>query len=406
MSQIKNDVTTHAKATLSQLEFVALMALLTSLVALSIDAMLPALTAMGQDLASTGPQQNHLVVSLFFIGMAFGQMFFGPFADARGRRASIMVGMVVFIVGTFICMAAEDMTTMLIGRFVQAFGVSGPRIAALAMIRDIYVGESMAKIMSFIMIIFILVPMAAPVIGQWIMLLSSWWYIFVFFLFITLLTAIWFFSRQPETLHRSVRRPFAVSEFIEAARFILSHRQVLPYIIAMGCIFGAFLAYLSASQTIFQSLYKTGEWFPYIFALLAFAIGCASMLNARLVEQMGMLRLCYMALLGHILTSLVLCVVVWLSGGLPDLLLWIALLFVDFFFVGILFGNMNALAMQPLGQVAGVGAAFIGSLSSVVAVPIALFVDSFLVNSLQPITLGFLILGVCSYGLFRVAEAN
>ncbi|MCP3429027.1 multidrug effflux MFS transporter [Opacimonas viscosa] len=404
MSQINDDTTTHAKATLSQLEFVALMALLTSLVALSIDAMLPALTAMGNDLASTGAQQNHLVVSLFFIGMAFGQMFFGPFADARGRRATILVGMLIFVFGTFICMAAEDMTTMLVGRFVQAFGVSGPRIAAMAMIRDIYVGASMAKIMSFIMIIFILVPMAAPVIGQWIMLMSSWWYIFVFFLLITVLTAIWFFARQPETLHRSVRRPFALSEFVDAARFILTHRQVLPYIIAMGCIFGAFLAYLSASQTIFQNLYSTGEWFPYIFALLAFAIGCASMLNARLVEQMGMLRLCYLALFGHILTSLVLCIVVWFFGGLPTLTIWIGLLFVDFFFVGILFGNMNALAMQPLGQIAGVGAAFIGSLSSVVAVPLALFIDTFLADSLQPITLGFLILGLCSYGLFRVAE--
>lgn len=403
MTELHNDTSTHAKATLSQWEFVALMAMLTSLVALTIDAMLPALNQMGNDLNSTGPQQNYLVVSLFFIGMAFGQMLFGPLADARGRRAAIIIGLMIFWVGTLVCMSAKDMHIMLIGRFIQAIGLSGPRIAALAMIRDIYVGDAMAKIMSFIMIVFILVPMAAPIIGQWIMQVWSWWSIFVFFLVMSGVAALWFFSRQPETLHRSVRRPFSWSSFGESALFILTHRQVMPHIIAMGCIFGGFLAYLSASQTIFQEMYDTGDWFPYIFATLAFSIGCASLLNSQLVERLGMFKLCHIALIGHIVISCVLIGVVFMSEGLPVLGLWIALLFVDFFFVGISFGNMNAVAMLPLGHVAGVGAAFIGSLSSVVAVPLAVFIDSFLDASLMPIAVGFWVTAMASFGLFRLA---
>jgi DHA1 family bicyclomycin/chloramphenicol resistance-like MFS transporter len=300
-------------------------------------------------------------------------------------------------------MSAKDMHIMLIGRFIQAIGLSGPRIAALAMIRDIYVGDAMAKIMSFIMIVFILVPMAAPIIGQWIMQVWSWWSIFVFFLVMSGVAALWFFSRQPETLHRSVRRPFSWSSFGESALFILTHRQVMPHIIAMGCIFGGFLAYLSASQTIFQEMYDTGDWFPYIFATLAFSIGCASLLNSQLVERLGMFKLCHIALIGHIVISCVLIGVVFMSEGLPVLGLWIALLFVDFFFVGILFGNMNAVAMLPLGHVAGVGAAFIGSLSSVVAVPLAVFIDSFLDASLMPIAVGFWVTAMASFGLFRLA---
>ena len=177
----------------------------------------------------------------------------------------------------------------------------------------------------------------------------------------------------------------------------------MPHIIAMGCIFGGFLAYLSASQTIFQEMYDTGDWFPYIFATLAFSIGCASLLNSQLVERLGMFKLCHIALIGHIVISCVLIGVVFMSEGLPVLGLWIALLFVDFFFVGILFGNMNAVAMLPLGHVAGVGAAFIGSLSSVVAVPLAVFIDSFLDASLMPIAVGFWVTAMASFGLFRLA---
>jgi len=403
MTTPADDYTVHAKPTLPMVEFIALMAMLTSLVALCIDAILPALSIIGAELNSTGSQQNHFLVSIFFVGMAFGQLFFGPFADTKGRRASILLGLFIFSVGTIICMLANTMEMMLFGRFVQAFGVSGPRISAMAVIRDIYVSDRMAKVMSFIMMVFVLVPMLAPIMGQWIMQFFGWWYILVGFLIMGAVTGIWFMLRQPETLAKAVRRPFSLTQTRESAIYILTHRQVMAYIILTGCIFGAFLSYISASQTVFQEMYNMGEWFPYIFATLAFSIGIASFTNAQLVEKFGMLRLCHIALHGHILTSFALLIMTLYFSGLPPVGLFIGGLFIDFFFVGILFGNMNSLAMQPLGQVAGIGAALIGAISSAIAVPIALFIDSFLQSTITPIIVGFCFAGVVSLMLFQYA---
>lgn len=403
MSTPTNDYQTHAKATLSLLEFVALMALLSSLVALCIDAILPALSQIGTALNSSGAQQNHLMISLFFVGMAFGQLFFGPFADTKGRRATIMLGLVIFALGTGICMVANSMEMMLFGRFVQAFGVSGPRISCMAIIRDIYVGNQMAKVMSFIMMVFIMVPMIAPIMGQLIMQLFNWWYILVAFLVIGLLTGIWFMLRQPETLTKANRQPFSMTQATISAKFILLHRQVMAYIGVMGCIFGAFLAYISASQTIYQEMYDMGDWFPYIFATLAFSIGIASYINSQLVERFGMVRLCHIALYGHIVVSFFILLMALDFDGMPPIAMFVASLFIDFFFVGIIFGNMNSLAMQPLGQVAGMGAALIGAISSAISVPIAIFVDSFLTTNILPIIIGFLIFGLISLLLFKLA---
>ena len=155
-------------------EFVTLMALMTSLVALSIDAVLPALSQIGMDLAVTDPQENHLIVSLFFIGMACGQLYYGPLSDSKGRRYAIISGLAIFAIGSLICIFAKSLEIMLLGRVIQAFGVSGPRIATLAVIRDKYAGEAMARVMSFIMMVFILVPMLAPIFGQSILFWFSW----------------------------------------------------------------------------------------------------------------------------------------------------------------------------------------------------------------------------------------
>ena len=381
----------RATPTLSMFEFVSLMALLTSLVALAIDAMLPALDQIGHDLNAVSSQQAHLIVSIFFAGMAVGQLFFGPFADSRGRRLTILVGCLIFAVGTIICMFAPTMEIMLLGRLVQAFGVSGPRIAAMAVIRDLFVGEGMAKVMSFIMMVFILVPMLAPMVGQLILNVYSWPYIFGFFLIVTLITAAWFFARQPETLPRAHRHPFSWDRFFSSCRFILTNVSVMSYALAMGLIFGAFLAYLSASQTIFSGFYESADIFPYIFATLASSIGLASFFNGKMVMRLGMRTLCKWAVAGAICFAVVFNCLLVAYDGLPPMWMTVSTLFVGFFFVGVLFGNLNAIAMIPLGDVAGLGAAIIGSMTSMFAVPIATLIDSFVDDNLYPIGLGFLV---------------
>ncbi|GAB5380537.1 MAG: multidrug effflux MFS transporter [Aliiglaciecola sp.] len=382
------------KPDLGLLEFVALMAFLTSLVALSIDAMLPAMNQIGQDLSSDSPQQTHLIVSIFFLGMAVGQLYYGPYSDTKGRRAAILSGLLVFALGTLICMFAQSMEVLLAGRLVQAFGVSGPRIATIALIRDQYAGEAMARVMSFMMMVFILVPMIAPAFGKAILIFASWREIFESFLFIGLALGIWFFSRQRETLPKEKRSEFSIKGLVTSSKYILTHKAVMLYTLAMGLIFGAFLTYLSASQTLFEDFYYVGDLFPVYFAVLAFSIGFASFVNGALVMRLGMFKLCVGALVGNILMSAIL---VWFTmefNGLPPLHLTMIVLFVNFFFIGILFGNLNSMAMLPLGHVAGLGAAIIGSLSSAFSVPIAIFIGSFIDQTIFPIAYGFLGFGM------------
>jgi DHA1 family bicyclomycin/chloramphenicol resistance-like MFS transporter len=345
-----------------------------------------------------------MIITLFFFGMAFGQLVFGPICDSFGRRFGVYLGSLIFCLGTLICMAATTMEVMLLGRLIQAFGVSGPRIATMAMIRDIYVGDRMARVMSFIMVVFIMVPMMAPIIGQAILRYFTWHYIFAFFFVMVILSVLWLALRQPETLAKADRRKFTWSEFFIASRFILTHREVWPYMLGIGLVFGGFLGYLGATQTIFVGFYDVGDWFAYIFAALAFSIGCASLLNAHLVERLGMVRLCQLALRGHLLLSVMFVIAQILYQGLAPLPVTIGLLFVNFFFVGILFGNINSLAMEPLGEVAGLGAALLGAVSSVVAVLIALVVDAFLVDTLIPIGIGFVSCCILTMSLFKYAR--
>ncbi|MGQ8366461.1 multidrug effflux MFS transporter [Glaciecola sp. 1036] len=384
-------------------EFITLLALLTSLVALSIDAMLPALDVIGDELNSASPQENFLIVSLFFGGMAVGQLFFGPFCDARGRRLTILVGLIIFLLGTLICYLSTSMETLLLGRLVQAFGVSGPRIASMALIRDLYVGDAMARVMSFITVIFILVPMVAPLIGQFVIQLYGWRHIFTVFAIVTLISGAWFFTRQAETLPRQYRVKFNWFSFMRSLLFLVKHPVVMGASIGMGSIFGAFLAYLSGSQTIFQSIYDTGEYFPLLFATLAFSIGAASFFNGVMVLKIGMIKLVSNAVVLTLIFAIVLTAISLFYNGKPPLWLFVTTMFIGFFFIGILFGNLNSLAMEPVGHIAGVGAAFIGSFTSLMAVPIGIFIGQFLDTSVTPIAIGFTVFGFVTLIAVRIA---
>ncbi|MBF7074461.1 multidrug effflux MFS transporter [Glaciecola sp. MH2013] len=397
---------TQAKPQLPLFEFIALMALLTSLVALSIDAMLPALNIIGEELNSQSSQQTYLVISLFFAGMAAGQLFFGPFADARGRRLTILVGLIIFIVGTIICYFAKSIEVLLVGRVVQAFGVSGPRIASMAVIRDQYAGDAMARVMSFITVIFILVPMVAPLVGQAVMEHFHWREIFTVFWIVAVISGLWFFIRHGETLPRARRQRFAFHHFFRSCLWLIKQPQVMGYSLAMGFIFGSFLAYLSASQTIFQEIYDTGKWFPLVFATLAFSIGLASLFNGMMVMRWGMQAICDKAVFFSMVFGIGLTAVTLYFEGVPPLWLFISMMFFGFFFIGMLFGNLNAMAMLPVGHIAGLGAAFIGCFTSLIAVPIAMFINQYLTSDLVPIALGFLVFSVLSFFAVQFAKKS
>lgn len=383
-------------------EFIFLMASLTSLVALSLDAMLPVLDTIGDEVGSTSQQQNYLIISLFFFGMALGQLFFGPFADAFGRRTTMALGSTLFLLGTLCCYYAQSIEILLLGRVIQAFGVSGPRIASMAIIRDLYSGDAMARVMSFINVIFILVPMLAPLIGQTIAQEFGWRNIFSVFAAFSLLSCTWFFYRQSETLPLSKRNSLNITKIASSIFWMIKQPSVMVPASALGIIFGAFLAYLSSSQTIFQTIYLTGQWFPLLFACLALSIGSASFVNGLLVMKLGMIKISQFALIMTTLFGLILTVLALYFSGKPPFVVFFATMFFGFFFIGILFGNLTSLAMVPVGHMAGLGAAFTGSLTSLIGVPISMLINHFMSNTITPIALGFLIFNLLAYLLMKL----
>lgn len=388
-------------------EFVVLMALITSLVAISIDAVLPALPSIAQDLAVSDYRQTQWVITSIVLGMSFGQLLFGPLSDSFGRKFAITSGVVLFSIGSILAMSANSLTMLIIGRVLQGVGVSGPRIASMALVRDKYIGDQMARVMSFIMMVFIIVPMLAPIIGQWILHLWGWQAIFAFVMGLAIVATLWLNIRQPETLAESSRRPFHISSIFETAIRVLKNPRVLGFSIVAGLIFGALLSYVSSAQAIFQDIYHLGDTFPYYFATLASGIGLASLANSKLVVHFGSLRLSIIGLSGMFLLSSALLIMALVNGGVPPLSVFMVLGFTVFFCIGILFGNINALAMVPLGRMAGIGAAVIGSVSNIVAVPVAGAVGWFFNDTLIPIASGLCLCAMTSLLiLFSVRHKN
>jgi len=380
-------------------EFIALMAFSMSLVALSIDAMLPAFPDMALDLRITNPNDVQLVISLLFTGLAIGQLFYGPVSDSVGRKPALYVGFFLFILGSLISMVASSYVLMLSGRFLQGLGAAGPRTIAVALIRDRFHGSAMARVMSFIMTVFILVPILAPSLGQVILFVAPWRAIFAVLIFLALVTMMWLAIRQPETLRPEYRKPFTTRGIIAGFRVVLSNSSVMAYTLVTGCVSGAFFGYLNVCQQIFQVQYGLGTRFPLFFALLAFSVGVASLLNSKLVMRFGMHRLANWALRAMTAVSALFLLMVWFNQGHPPLWLFMILCLTLFFCIGILFGNLNSIAMEPLGHVAGTGAAVIGSIGTLVAVGLGYLIGSFYNGTLYPMAIGFVILGASSIAL-------
>ena len=389
----------------SQVEFIVLMAALMSIVALSIDAVLPALPDIGNFLSVKDASDNPKLITSIFLGLGVGQLIFGPLSDSFGRKPIVYIGFVVFIIASIICVTTKSFEMMLFGRILQGVGLASPRTMCIAMVRDSYSGDYMAKVLSFVVMIFILIPVIAPSLGQFLMNHYHWHSIFIFNLGFGVLVMLWFWIRQPETLKPKYKISYRLSIFKTGTIAFFRIKPAVIYTILSGLITGSFMVYLSTSQRIFEQQYNMKEEFPLIFASLAISVGLSTFMNSQLVVKFGMRRIVHFAMLSFVLISLVF-IILFSSGNNPSIEILLGFFVLQFFTIGFLFGNLRALAMEPMGHIAGIGSALNGFISTVMAVPIANYIGKFVIDSVTPLFVGFLICGLVSIALFYSNSAK
>ncbi|MCO4848415.1 MAG: multidrug effflux MFS transporter [Yoonia sp.] len=357
---------------LSQGEFIALVAMLAATIAFSIDAMLPALPEIAAELSPNNLNRAQLILTSFVLGMGIGTFFTGPLSDAFGRKPVMVGGAVVYIIATAVAWASSSMEMMLISRVVMGLGAAGPRVVAMAMVRDIYGGRDMARIMSFVMMVFALIPALAPTMGHYIIVGFGWRAIFVAFIVFSLVTAIWLMLRQPETLAVADRRPLDIKSLMSGTREVFSIRTTRLSIMIQTLTFGSLFTSLSSTQQLFDVTYGQGDTFHLWFGGIAIVATSASIVNAKFVGSLGMRAIIKMTFIGQIALSTLLILITltggpyWLTFGM--FVIWTIGVFMQ---AGLTIGNLNALAMEPVGHIAGTAASIIAALSTVGAVIIA-----------------------------------
>ncbi len=365
---------------LPQGEFIALMAMVSATVAFSIDAMLPALPEMAAALSPDDFNRAQLIVTSFILGLGVGTFFTGPLSDAFGRKPVMIGGTVIYMLGSAAAWQAQTLEVMLAARVLQGLGAAGPRVVAMALIRDLYAGPQMARILSFVMIIFTLVPAIAPTLGHYIVVAFDWHAIFVACILFSFITTTWLLIRQPETLRPENRRPLSVSALWRALIEMFTHPTARLSILIQTLTFAMLYSILSSTQPIFDLTYGQGDNFHLWFGGIAVVASSSGFLNARLVIRLGMRAIIKAMYTAQIFMTLLLIAV--LLAGTPDKIafpVYVVWVLSNFFQAGLSIGNLNALGMEEMGHMAGLAASVLTSVATVggvlIAVPIALLFD-------------------------------
>lgn len=387
-------------------EFIALMAFLFATVAFSIDSMLPSLPQIAFELSPQDVNRAQLVLTAFMAGMGVGTLLAGPLSDAIGRKEAMTTGFVIYAGAAILAVFSQSLEMLLLARFVQGLGASGPRIVGLAMIRDLYSGREMARIQSFVNMLFILIPAVAPSMGQAIIAVAGWRGVFAAFVIFAVIGALWLNLRQPETLAPVRRIPLRPGPLLAAAREVVGDRDVRICTLTLSLGFGQMFALLSSAQQLFGETYERGARFPLWFAAMALLSAMGTMINARLVMRLGMRWLASAAYAAQVVLSSVMLVLL-LTDALPG-----ALRFPAFFIwavgvftmAGVTFGNLNGLALLRMGHVAGMAASLVTAASTVLAVSIAAPVGLLYDGTAIPVVTATLICSAVAWWLMRALD--
>ena len=375
-------------------ELVAMVAGLSALNALSIDIMLPALPMMGADFGLANDNDRQLIVVSYVALFGVSQLFYGPLADAFGRRSVLVYALGIYIVGSVLCVIAPSFELFLAARCLQGVGAAATRVVATAVVRDLTEGRRMAQVMSMAMTVFMIVPIVAPGIGQLILFIAPWRWIFGALLIYSIVILGWTLIRLPETLRPENRTAFNPPAITAAYLAVLRERQTVGYMIASAFITGCLFGYITSSEQLFVDVYKLGPAFPLAFGSIAIAISFGTFLNSRLVIRHGMRRLSHVMIIGLMLTAITLALIA--QAGLASFWVFTGLLALAFAMFGLIASNFNALAMEPMGRVAGSASAVFGAVTASGGAIIGTFIGRAFDGTPTPFALGLAAAGVAT----------
>lgn len=382
-----------AAGRMSKAEFIALIAMMFSSIAFSIDSMLPALPEIGAELSPDDLNQAQFIITAFVVGMGLGTFFTGPLSDAFGRKPVILAGAGLYIASCIVAWLSRSLEITLLARLVMGLGAAGPRVAALAVVRDLYSGREMAKMISIAMVIFTLVPAIAPLMGAGIIALAGWRAIFLAFACFAAIIILWMGLRLPESLAPERRMPFRTGKIMEAVRELWAHPTVRMSIFVQTLCYGILFVMILMVQPVYEQVYGRGDSFPFWFGAVAVIAGSSSILNAAIVVRVGMRRIVTWTLATQVVLSTVMLLIgtseLPLDVQFGGFVIWQTTIF---FMAGLTMGNLNAMAMEPVGHIAGTAASLIGAVSTVMAAVIAAPVGLMFDGTVVPLAGGTLVM--------------
>ena len=391
----------HRNSVIGFREFVLLAAAMLSVQALAVDAMLPALPNIVHEFGVQNANHGQWIVSAYLVGVGLGQLFWGIMSDRFGRRPVLLCGLTLYVLAAVLCGLAGSFLALLSWRLLHGLAAASV-VVTRSVVRDLYVGRTMARVMSLTFMIFLMVPIIAPSLGQFILMLGPWRMIFVVIAAFATLITLWALARLPETLHVEYRLTLTATHIVRALATVLGTRASICYTLANTVMFAALVAYVGMVQQIFATVFHRASWMPGMFALCAISMGFASFLNSRIVERLGMRRISHAALLMYIgVTALHLLIAL---GGLERLWTFVALQAATMAFFSLSVSNFGAMAMEPLAAIAGIGAATQGLISTGGGAVIGAVIGSQFRDSTVPLAGGALLVGLLSLMCVLLAE--